>query len=107
MEDTWILEILLIVIRTYAERVALRQAYRLLRGLGFEPYGIRPGSAAARFHRRWPERVVRGSIFATMTRWGRTGIPYWTKMAIIVMASEMAEMLFKIAVINLDAAVDR
>ncbi|XP_054921962.1 uncharacterized protein [Dermacentor andersoni] len=41
-------------------RLALRQAYRLLRALGFEIYGIRAGSPAARYHHRYPERVVSG-----------------------------------------------
>ncbi|XP_054921959.1 uncharacterized protein [Dermacentor andersoni] len=60
LQDWWILDILLIVIRIYVGRLALRQAYRLLRALGFEIYGIRAGSPAARYHHRYPERVVSG-----------------------------------------------
>nr|XP_054921961.1 uncharacterized protein LOC129382271 isoform X5 [Dermacentor andersoni] len=100
--DWWILDILLIVIRIYARRWALVHAYRLLRGLGFESYGIRPGSAATWFHRRWPERVARGSYFSTLQRWGRTGIPYWTEAAIMLIAAEMTEIIFKIVVVVLN-----
>ncbi|XP_054921958.1 uncharacterized protein [Dermacentor andersoni] len=102
LQDWWILDILLIVIRIYARRWALVHAYRLLRGLGFESYGIRPGSAATWFHRRWPERVARGSYFSTLQRWGRTGIPYWTEAAIMLIAAEMTEIIFKIVVVVLN-----
>nr|XP_054921970.1 uncharacterized protein LOC129382273 isoform X1 [Dermacentor andersoni] len=105
-ENSWLVGILLFVTTTYAEMWAVRQAYRLLRGLGFEPYGIRAGSAAAWYHRRFHRHVVRGSMFSMLKRWGQTRIPFWTEVSIMFMAAEMTDILFKITVVILGAAVD-
>ncbi|XP_070390036.1 sodium-dependent low-affinity dicarboxylate transporter 1-like isoform X9 [Dermacentor albipictus] len=93
-----VLRFVRLIVSTYAEERAVHQARLLLNHLGFDPVGIRAGSVAAGVQVHYPERVANSSIFSTLHRWGRNGVPFWAEMVIMSTTAVVVGALFRITV---------